>query len=292
MRKMRNKNFDNIVAGLINDKEDFTLILSQNSQKIIHGSKKTFFSEKKLNPKIFNISKKIKKECDSFLEEENKFTDRKNRKAINYYNYEKFKNCKRFFYVDISSAYISSLKINKIISENLYNEINTLKKNERLISLGVLAYEPFEVIYKNGIINKFEKVKNPYAPVFFTACNIISEIMQKICFLIGNRYFFYWVDGIFFERQEDFYIIKNFLENKGYNFRFGSCYNMIAISEANYWNVTFNQTDKGSIEIKKYSVPHYFQEVEERKENYDLILNSNFKKLLENYNSKKSKTNK
>lgn len=291
MKKEVNKRLDHIVNNLINEKKSFTLYLSQNSQSIVLSGKKTFFSAKKLNPKIFQVSKKIKKESEDFLAENDQYNNREERRKINYFNYKPFKNLKRFYFVDIKSAYITSLFNLKIISEDLLKEVNSLKKHERLIALGILAFEPYEVIYIDGVQISMKRLSNPYSTVFFKACATIADIMNELIRRIDDRFIFYWVDGIFFESQKDYFDIKNYLDTLGYEYRFGSCFDLKYKECVNHYKISFWQADKGKLEKKNYSIPFYFAEQDEKKKNYELIQAGNFKELLLNYRKKINQDN-
>lgn len=287
--------FDNIVKLLCSEGADFKLRLSANSQIIIKDKQKAAFNNSRLNPKIFHIAKKIKNEADIFLHYNPEFRNG-DKYAIRYYNYNKIPSkLKRFYFIDISSCYITCLKNAKIISNNLFDEINSLPKSERLISLGMLAYEPYEIEYENGKRKSIKKVGNEYSHVFYHACYLTMLLMENIIKLIGNEYLFYWVDGIFFKDQYHYYIIRDYLSSLGFKFKCGSCYNLRSKDKGNYIDMKFYQFKAGNkqakkpkdrndkLEFKVYNMPHYFEDYIQRRKNYELILKEDYESLLLNY---------
>lgn len=302
----QNVNFNFFVDVLKKKKMNFKIYLSQNSQVVIYQDeftgelKKEIFSDKKINPKVFSISKKIKEETEFFLINNTRFKRRQDRHSIRYYHYDQLKDgLKHFYYIDLSSAYITSLLNNNIISKKLFNEINSLNKKERLIALGMLAYEPYEIAFIDGVQVEMKeglnRINNYYSPVFFTACDYIQKVMEHVIKLLDGKFIFYWVDGIFFDSQEHFNLISDYLNTLKYQFKIGSCYDLKVIDKEFHYDIKFKQSEKKDgvykLNPKNYSIPHYFREIEERKENYNLIINGDFDKLLANYKNKKTNKN-
>ena len=283
MRK-RNNNFNVYLTMLKEQKSTFTLLLSKNSQSITINEKKNFFSERKLNYRIFGISKNIKNETKDFISVNTKFRDRKDRGTIRYYHYNIIPNkLKRFYYIDISSCYISILRQKKIISKELFDKINALPKKDRLISLGMLAHEPYKIEFIEGVQQVPTRVINEYAPVFYTACYYTQQLMEKIIKLINGDFIFYWVDGIFFKDIAHYNLVKDYLKTNKFKFSFGSCYNLESKLTDNYYDISFMQKDKNKLEFKDYSIPIYFQDREENKQANELLINGNFDKLHEHF---------
>jgi hypothetical protein len=287
--------FNLMVEYLINSSETFKMYLSKNSQKIYRELDsgevlKSFFTDNKLNPSVFHVSNKIKKAHNIYWDNTDKEFTESDRFWIKYYNYESISNCKsikRFYYIDISSAYITALMNIKLIDIDLFNTINSLPKKDRLISLGMLAYEPYEVTYINGIKTNIQRIKNEYSKTFYLACRELQLVIEMLIKKIDKRYLWYWVDGIFFENFSDFYLIKSILNSKRFKFRFGSCFDLSIKDMGNHYNLQFWQTDKGVIEFKEYNIPVYFEEIKLKKENFNHIINGNYSELINNF--KKSK---
>lgn len=292
---MRGKynNYKVLKNYLIESEKDFNIYISRNSIKIHEFNDsdiiKHFYAKNKLNPKVFSIVKKIKKACDYF-EANNPEYLKYDRQRIKYYNYNhsELKTIKRFYYIDFSACYITQLKNVGLFSSELFNSINSLPKKDRLISLGMLAYEPYLIKYKNGIMDEHvEKIKNDYSKFFFLACHLTTDLMEQVIKRIDNKYIFYWVDGIFFEDKNIYYLIRDYLSSINMNFRFGSCYDLRVIENNRYYNVSFYQSDKNEFEIKRYNIPKYFAEVEKKRKITSLILSGNIDEAINLFNSDK-----
>lgn len=280
-----------MVDMLKENEETFKLYVSKNSQKIhrqlddgeIH---KTFYTDNKLNPAVFHVSNKIKKAHHEYWDRQTENFTEKDRFWIKYYNYNSIAQCKakkRFYYIDLSSAYITALRNKGLITIELFNLINKLPKKDRLIALGMLAYEPYELSYDHGKLTGIQRIKNEYSKTFYLACRELQLIMEAIIKKINSNYLWYWVDGIFFENFSDYYVIADILKSKKYKFRFGSCFDLQIEDKKNHYNLKFDQTDKGVIESKEYNIPMYFEEIKLKKENFTHILNENYTELLNNY---------
>lgn len=301
--------FQSYVEMLCSQKADFYVLLSRNSQIIkTPEGKKIMFTDKKMNPRIFHIVRELKKESEDFLNSNKLFTTMEERGGIRYYNYSKDLPDKlnEFYYVDISAAYITSLLNHNIISEYMFDKINSLDKKDRLIVLGMLAYEPYILTYENGerkftINENGEKIIEPpirqynrYAPVFYLACQYIQVLMEKITEAIKEKrpyfyrdssnlksnYLFYWVDGIFFQDPACIEKITKILDEEKYFYKSGKCKKWELISEENFLSISFLQGKGNDFEKKAYNIPHYFQNYRDNIEFTELINKGNYSELF------------
>lgn len=283
----------------IKSKKSFNVIISKNSQQIIYESdsgelKKKHFSDSRMNPKVFSIANAIKKETYPFILANKQYSKPEERASIRYYNFQNIpKKLDHFYYVDIKSAYISALYFNKIISLELFNKINELPKKDRLIALGMMAYEPYLIQYSEGIKINTTRIRNEYSPVFYSACAYIEVLMEDLIKLIGRtKYIYYWVDGFFFKSLKDYYLISDYLKNKGYNFSFDECRNLISIDNGSHYNINFDQYCKNNKGIyglhpKLYNIPDYFQVNKDNKENFELLQKEDYSGLLSKFITQK-----
>jgi hypothetical protein len=293
--KGKYNNYKIIRDYLIKSEKDFELYLSRNSIKIHEHNDaeiiKHFYAKDKLNPKVFSVVKKIKLQCDEFyLKRPELFEFDRDRKGILYYNYnhKELKTLNRFYYIDFSSCYISVLRNVGLIDNDLFKIINSLPKKDRLIALGILAYEPYLIKYKKGVMqDDIKKIKSDYSKFFFLACYLTTELMRDIIKKIDNKYIFYWVDGIFFEDKNIYYLVKDFLRSRKMSFRFGSCFDLSVVEKERYYNISFYQSDKNKFEIKRYNMPKYFQEIEKKKRIDNYIYNGDIDSAIELFNSDK-----
>lgn len=306
---MGKMNFERWLRILSDAKENFEVIVSANSQIISMSDgeskfkKKTVFNDNAMNPAVFAVSKLLKSETEEWLINNDRFNDVKSRGQIKYfnYNYSLPDKLDKFYFVDISAAYITALKNYGVISENVFNKINELPKQDRLISLGILAYEPFINIYRAGKKVDTIRRKNEYAPVFYTACAIVESVISECVDLMrenipdwygasgkaGNDFLFYWVDGIFFRDKKYCEIIVNHLSKLGFLARSGECYDWKCEKMETHFDISFKQNDKGEIEEKEYNLPFHFQQQRERMDNFKLLTEEKYHELLLNLKAQK-----
>ncbi len=130
---------------------------------------------------------------------------------------------KEILNIDISSAYATCLYRYGLITEQTYKTIRTLPKKERLPCVGMLATSHTKFHYKNGICTALEPFRAKTANVFFFLIDEINYIMQQIQFLLGPRFVFYWVDGVFFDKQTEpdkIAQIEAYLNELGYEYKY------------------------------------------------------------------------
>lgn len=103
--------------------------------------------------------------------------------------------------LDISSAYATCLLVNGLITQKTFEYLKTLKKAERLPSVGMLATSRCNWVYENGVCIDINVERADTANVFFYLINEINYIMRSIEWELGKHFFFYWVDGVFFNSE-------------------------------------------------------------------------------------------
>lgn len=287
----KNINYLNKIKLLKEQGRDFDIYVSKRSKKIVMmdevgprgGNVNHFYSDKKLNPLIFHLCNKIKYEADIYFGINSKDIN-PNRNTLRYYNYNvsQFNDIGRFYYVDFSACYLRVLNNRGVISDGLYTEINRLPKQDRLVCLGMLAYEPYRIRYRNGErYGAIEQIKNEYSHVFYLACQLTQELMENIIRRVNNDYIFYWVDGIFFKNPVIFYAVRDWLKSINMPMRFGSCSQFKFIDKGKYYHLSFYQSDKNKLEIKRYNIPVFFRDMELRRSFYENILNGNYEQAAD-----------
>jgi len=130
---------------------------------------------------------------------------------------------KKVLNIDITSAYATCLVQNKLITQKTYEALKKLSKKDRLPCVGMLATSHTKYFYENGECTNVDIFRSHTAPVFFYVIDEINYIMQNIQFLLGDKYIFHWVDGIFFDFNTDKKIIKmieDFLTQQGYEYKY------------------------------------------------------------------------
>jgi hypothetical protein len=132
-------------------------------------------------------------------------------------------NAKEVLNIDITSAYARCLMVNGLITEKTYNIIRSLPKTERLPCVGMLATSHCTFSYKNGKCIDVKKFRAETANIFFYLIDEINYLMQEIEFLLGEKFIFYWVDGVFFNYDTPAPLIQEietFLDNNGYSYKY------------------------------------------------------------------------
>ena len=125
--------------------------------------------------------------------------------------------------IDISAAYATCLHRHGLITERTHNALKKLPKIERLPCVGMLATSHTKFIYSGGECVGLEPYRAPTANIFFFLIDEINYIMQQIQFLLGSKFIFYWVDGVFFDADtspEIIQEIESYLTELGYNYKY------------------------------------------------------------------------
>jgi len=204
---------------LIKNKRNFTFKASTYSREILtDNGLKIFYADDKINMSVFNVAKKLKEELKPCLQsfevnKQNLFYFLSNQK----YNFKETKTV----YFDIKSAYLSVLYNSGLISDEIFNKISELPKKERLVCLGLLAYEPQFFEYENGKLKPSEsrRIKNEFSNVFFWCVKEVSRIMTLCVQKLESDFGFFWVDGIFFkDTQENREAISEIFRIENVNF--------------------------------------------------------------------------
>jgi hypothetical protein len=219
---------------------DYTLRHGTYTTKVIHSLGRKTFSSMKLTNKAFVAANKIKKDV---LESE--FYQQIKDKEYSSVNYGYNKNIRYTFgygngvlNIDISQAYAHCLLLNNLITTNTFDYISKLPKSERLIVVGMLARTYTEFSYsQKGDVNKVDFFKEPTYNVFMFLINEIDNVMKDCVFYLGNYYYFYWVDGIFFKADTPKHIIKKvegIFEYMGYPYKY---------EDVSYFQYKINEED-------------------------------------------------
>ena len=127
------------------------------------------------------------------------------------------KNKKNVIYnIDIKSAYANVLRNNLIITPATFGYLAQLDKQDRLASVGMLASNKNHFFYEAGELVAIQNERNPLANFFFFCIREIQTIMDKIKFMLGNDFLFYWVDGVYFNNIKNRGIIEEYLRGLDY----------------------------------------------------------------------------
>jgi hypothetical protein len=196
---------------------NFQLILSNYTAKIVCDENPALnvdFIKEEKPFYFFSLYNELKKQCEIYLN-----THEINLpENIRYFDVAK----KRDFYratiynIDLTSAYLNILYLNKIINKDLFNKLSNLPKLDRLGIVGMLASKKNVYYYENGEIAEIEIQENKYlSDIFYYCVNTTYLIMQDLKRIIFSSFIFSWVDGIYFDDPEKIILCENYLnENK------------------------------------------------------------------------------
>lgn len=238
-----------IFKMLLDSGESFTVECTKNFYNIKHKeSSYKFFSGSKPNFSVFNISRKLKKELTE-----------KNREVTNLNIEEYFRSNQEFdfdindeFYcIDIKQAYVTIMKNRNLISKNMFDDICSLKKPDRLKVLGMLARRKTKYTYANGVMVESVLDKLPTEKYFFWCVEQTYLLMSDIARKIGSDFVFFWVDCVFFVGRKNINYVIDRLKSERLGFTLERLIPTgISESKSHY---TFSFLKKGK--KKDYNVP-------------------------------------
>lgn len=111
---------------------------------------------------------------------------------------------------DVTKAYYQSAYRLGYISDKFYKKSHNISKSDRLRLLGTLAVNKYICEYKNGVavdeynIRDRDETLQTHAKVWFHICKHVSMCLGQFAEALGDDFYFFWVDGIYFsERAEE-----------------------------------------------------------------------------------------
>jgi hypothetical protein len=104
----------------------------------------------------------------------------------------------RVLNIDISSAYATCLLNSGLITQETFEYVKRLRKEERLPAVGMLARSACYWEYERGECTGVHVDRAETAEVFFYLIEEINLLMKSIEWELGRYFYFYWVDGVFF----------------------------------------------------------------------------------------------
>jgi len=144
-----------------------------------------------------------------------------------YFNFampERLKKGKHTIYnIDIKSAYANVLKRHGLISGKTFYFMSKLSKANRLMCVGALAAKK-KIFLMKGDETVSCRTEILESENWFYFCVLkVNEIMNIARNEIQADFLLYWVDGIFFDNQENAKKIGLILEKMGYNYSYDIC---------------------------------------------------------------------
>jgi hypothetical protein len=161
----------------------------------------------------------------------------------------------KVYNIDLSSAYVQAIFNSGMISKETFLYLQSLKKGERLPSLGMLAAAHTNFTFLSGKCIDYKVHREPTANIFYLLIQEVNDVMEECRWILGSDYIFHWVDGIFFRYDtsaKKIAMIEEIIREFGFPYRYESCDNFRF--ERNEENFVISMVKDG--ERKKYNFGH------------------------------------
>ena len=246
---------------------DFTVKHSNYNTQIIGGESTLKFIQTEHSIRVFVAYNKIVKDLKKsdrtveILQGEwstENFDSKNGLKPCNY---------KTVLNLDITSAYPYCLWINRLITEDTFNFLMQLPKNERLPAIGMIAKKSVWIEYKKGKATDWDLKQGEYGNIFFFIIQQITDLMAWAAEIAGDDFLFYWVDGIFLKpsiSKKKLNEITGIFAEQGYYYKYENVKNFSVVRDND--KLFINMIKNG--EEKPYTM-------------YDKNLARNFTKVLQ-----------
>jgi len=186
-----------------------------------HGKSKYFLNT--YNTRVFRCAKMIKKDVENSPYAQAILDSKFFKTNYGLSDIKKSYFAQKVLNIDISSAYATCLFNKGLITQDTFNVLKTIPKAERLPCVGMLATSHSKFYYDDGKCINVDMFRSPTANIFFYLIDEINYIMKNIEFMLGKKFIFYWVDGIFFDANTDkktIQNIENYLTDLGYKYKY------------------------------------------------------------------------
>jgi hypothetical protein len=160
------------------------------------------------------------------------------------------------FNIDLKSAYATILYLDGYITTDTYNYICAGTKQERLVSVGMLASKKQLFKFDGGYITSNEEIISPFSNFFFYAVKRTSEIMAELKAICGQDYLFTWVDGIYLhpnKKTRDACI--KYIQSIGMRHSFDELKDFEVKVDTKQVSVYFLKESKGKWQPKPFNLP-------------------------------------
>lgn len=172
----------------------FKIYVSNYTTKLESEIQKLHFIKKAQSRKMFTIYQKIKSELKQLPEQINI-------KNIKYYqtnfNYSDL-YADKIYQIDIKSCYPNILLNKGLISNETFNLMSKLNKQDRLSSIGMLASKKNIFSYNQFGEWEHEVIQSEYSDYFFYCVQETYKIMDSCKNILDGEFLFSWVDAIYF----------------------------------------------------------------------------------------------
>ena len=181
-----------------------------------------------------------------------------NEKDIRYFSFFDFKRSifeKEIYCLDITSAYPTALFLLGYIDNNTFQELMKLPKKARLIAVGMLGSTKRIFNFSGKALESYEEIIKPTKGVFLHVCKFVGDILTETKFLLGNDFLFFWVDGIYFLKNEKTEkVLKEIVllwQKKGFECKKEILNNFYFLIHPNKYEIEYQKNGK----LKRFNLP-------------------------------------
>jgi len=219
----QSKGIKNMIRFLSDNKKSFTVQHGTYTTKIINPDGKLKYQTTSFDQRVFIASQMIRRDVLASELGQKIIASSQPRTNFGYNESIVPFEADRVLNIDISSAYASALYNSGMITEKTHAYLRRMKKEERLPAMGMLARSSCSWVYKDGKCVEIVPKRADTAQIFFYLIAEINYVMQSVKWELGKYFYFYWVDGFFFDYNTPVPLItkvENILTDKGYHYKY------------------------------------------------------------------------
>lgn len=154
--------------------------------------------------------------------------------------------------IDVVKAYFSSSLMEGWITQELFDEGLTKDKRIMLAALGHWAKRTDKWKFDGKNEKPLPTIEPKYPHVFFNQANTIFKIMEECKNAIGDKFLFYWTDGVYVADQYAADICSNIIFINGFSSKETALIS-IKRTEKSFISKEWNKDDK-KVEKKEYKI--------------------------------------
>lgn len=213
------------IRGLKIGKQDFKVVCTNRTTRIFtKDATYVYGCGGGLSFIQLNRFVRMKAEAKRNIAEKDLAFPKKEYTDVKYFNYtpkllslgvgEVLDQCTSF---DVNMAYYNAAYNLGIIGDEFYRECQDLDKPDRLMLIGCLATKKRHSVYVSGhlVARPYSVYNEELRSAWFNIVANVNECLESFANAAGNRFLFYWVDGIYLiGKEEDYDGIKADIKQK------------------------------------------------------------------------------
>lgn len=266
---------------LKSQKKDFDFIQTSHSASIKFKGLEYLFTEKITKSITFSAFKSIK----SDIIKSGIVIDFIPRIDVTYFSVNEWLKSKKetpddCYCIDINSAYLTTLLINGMITEETFQRVTHYGKEVRLKSVGMLATNKNIFEYKEGKLVSHRMENDKYLRnYFFFCCHEVGKVMNEIAGRLQDDFLFFWVDGIYVRKKERAEEVRKLLSEHGYTSKVKHLIDVNFYSEKECLFFSYKEELRGK--VKRFKVPYDDEDNRRKFKEFLLTLKKETRDILE-----------